>query len=497
MKLHPESEKILNDIKEKSKNHKRIVFVSGNFNIVHPGHLRLLRFAAECGDFLIVGVYHNQVLGAMLDEVLRLEGIKSISLVNYAFIIRNEPENFIRLFRPAVVVKGKEHELKFNPEKKAVEEYGGKLLFSSGDISFSSLDLLKREFLEYNPSTIKIPSDFMVRHGFTLTDLKTILLNIKNLKVIVVGDLIIDEYITCDPLGMSQEDPTIVVTPVASEKFIGGSGIVAAHARSLGAEVHYFCVAGNDTISEYAKEQLNRINIYTHFFVDESRPTTYKQRYRVDGRTLLRVSHLRQHDVAKELAGKILNDIKKDIEGTDVLIFSDFNYGGLPQLLVNDLIQLCREKKIMMVADSQSSSQVGDVSRFKHVELLTPTEREARLAMRDFSSGLVVLAELLRKKTKTNNIIITLGKEGLLIHANHTDEGEFLTDRIPAMNTAPKDVAGAGDSFLVCCSLAMAVGADIWKSAFLGSIAAACQVGRIGNLPLTQKDIEKEIESGS
>ena len=147
-----------------------------------------------------------------------------------------------------------------------------------------------------------------------------------------------------------------------------------------------------------------------------------------------------------------------------------------------------------MVADSQSSSQVGDVSRFKDMMLLTPTEREARLALGDFSSGLVILAEKLRTKTDAKHIALTLGAEGLLAYTPSIHHGnEWITDRLPAFNLAPKDSAGAGDSFLACCSMALGVGADLWQSMYLGSIAAACQVGRVGNIPLQPRDIEIEL----
>ena len=122
--------------------------------------------------------------------------------------------------------------------------------------------------------------------------------------------------------------------------------------------------------------------------------------------------------------------------------------------------------------------------------LVTPTEREARFAIHDFESGLVVLAEKLRKKANANNVVITLDEEGVLIHAATKEKSEWLTDKLPAFNTAPKDVSGAGDSFLTCASMSMAVGADIWKSSYLGSLAAACQVGRIGNIPLNPEGLK-------
>ena len=148
-----------------------------------------------------------------------------------------------------------------------------------------------------------------------------------------------------------------------------------------------------------------------------------------------------------------------------------------------------------MVADSQSSSQVGDVSRFHDMLLLTPTEREARLALHDSNSGLVILAQALCDRSRAKNVILTLGPEGVLVHAGVDDAGGWHTDRLPAFNPAPKDTAGAGDSFLTCASMALLVGADIWQSAYLGSLAAACQVGRVGNLPLSVEEIEAEIDA--
>ena len=137
-------ERALADIRAACPAGGRVIFVSGNFNIVHPGHLRLLNFAAECGDFLVVGIHADRFGIALLPEALRLEGVKSIGIIDYAFVLRIQPEAFIHRLKPDIVVKGKEHETADNPELPAVESYGGKLLFSSGDVRFSSLDLLRR-----------------------------------------------------------------------------------------------------------------------------------------------------------------------------------------------------------------------------------------------------------------------------------------------------------------------------------------------------------------
>lgn len=482
---------IVSEIKKQAGLDKRLVFVSGNFNTIHPGHLRLLRFAAECGDFLVVAVAGDDAENVLVPAALRLEGVKSISFVDIAFVLRGAPESIIAELRPDIVIKGKEHEFKTNVEQSAVESYGGKLIFSSGEMRFSSIDLLKREMAESNLTSIVHPMDFLKRHGIEMGDLRATVEKFKGCRVTVVGDLIIDEYITCDALGMSQEDPTLVVTPIQNEAFIGGAGIVAAHGQTLGADLRFISVSGIDTMARFARDKLQAYGVSADIFEDYSRPTTLKQRFRASGKTLLRVSHLRQHDIGRDLARKLIDRIKEALPETDLLIFSDFNYGCLPQTLVTEIAAECKYREISMVADSQSSSQIGDVSRFTDMMLLTPTEREARLAIRDFDSGLVVLAEKLRVKARATNIVLTLGAEGLLVHA--AKGSEWITDRLPALNRLPKDSVGAGDSLLIASSMAMAVGANIWQSIYLGSIAAACQVSRVGNVPLSPQDILQEL----
>lgn len=490
--VREQHEDALGRIRSLASPDQRIVFVSGNFNVVHPGHLRLLKFARDCGDFLVVGVNDQHPEKLTVPSEMRLEGVCAISLVDYAFFLRAPPERFIARLQPAVVVKGKEFETHDNPEQAAVEAYGGKLLFGSGEVRFSSFDLLQREYFEANLSAIKKPTEFAQRRQFSIEGLKQHVQRFDGMRVIVVGDLIVDEYINCEPLGMSQEDPTLVVTPLDSKRFVGGAGIVAAHARGLGADVSHFTIAGQDEMASFARQTLDRYGVKSAIITDDSRPTTLKQRYRAEGKTLLRVSHLRGHDVRSEIASRILLEVEKQICNADLLIFADFNYGCLPQALVDDIITLGQRNRVAMAADSQASSQISDVSRFRGMRLITPTEREARLALRDWNSGLVIVADTLCQKVQAENVVITLGSEGILVHAQNAVESE--TDRLPAFNSAPKDPAGAGDSFLACAAMALCAGVDIWRSVYLGSLAAACQTARVGNTPLTQADLIAEID---
>jgi rfaE bifunctional protein kinase chain/domain len=473
----------------------KTVLVSGSFNVLHPGHLRLLRFAKEHGDKLIVAVQSDRLagIGAHVHELSRLECVASVTWVDEAFIFDEPIDEVIARLQPSVLVKGREHESRLNPELTALKMYGGQLVFSSGESVFSSLELIRKEFQGLDRPQITLPSEYMLRHDINTRSLRALLHRLSHLRVCVVGDLIVDEYITCDPLGMSQEDPTIVVTPIDSTQFVGGAGIVAAHAAGLGAAVQFFSVAGRDASRDFALKALARAGVTSQLLVDDGRPTTLKQRYRSKGKTLLRVSHLHQTMIPVDLQAELQTAIVDGMENFDLLVFSDFNYGCLPQSLVDQLIDSAKGFGVMVVADSQSSSQVGDISRFKGMSFLTPTEREARISTRSREDGLVVLAEQLRQLASASSILLKLGEEGLLIHTTGDQHDGWLTDRIPALNSSPRDVAGAGDSLLIASAMALACGCSVWEAACLGSLAAAVQVGRVGNTPLQIDELLREL----
>ena len=484
---------IVEDIRSISGTSANIVFVYGVFNVLHPGHFRLLNFAKDCGDFLIVGVLNDGFPGVTVKQSSRLQAVRQIGIINYSFIVDDSVLDLISLLKPNFVVKGKEFIYAHNPEKVVVESYGGKLIFSSGEARLTSFDLASGNSVNFEKSGQITQFEYIERHKCFPNNLINIVDTFKKLKVLVIGDLIVDEYITCDPIGMSMEDPTIVVTPINQQLFVGGAGIVAAHAAGLGAKVKYLGVLGNDVAAAYANETLEKYGVNAQMLCDESRPTTLKQRYRAHGKTLLKVSYLKQHQVSLELCEQLIMGVESEIKNIDLLIFSDFNYGCLPQFLVDEIIKICKRENVPMVADSQSSSQTGDISRFRGMLLITPTEHEARLALADSTSGLVSISASLQEKSHSKNIFITLGSEGVFIHSPESNLDGVLTDRLLALNTNPKDVAGGGDCLFVASALSLVAGANIWTAAYIGSLAAACQVGRLGNLPQTVDELKRVI----
>ena len=474
------------------KNKKTTVFVSGNFFALHPGHVRRLKFAAECGQNLIVGVSALQPSYDVPTPEERAESLRQLGIVSRVVVLSAGVEAFVRELRPDIVVKGREFEAVYNPEYKILSEYGGRLLFSSGESTYSANDLLAQDKTA-SQANLKLPNDFMRRHGVDAANLMKRIADFKGLSVIVVGDLILDEYINCEALGMSREDPTLVVSPQSVDRFVGGAGIVAAHAAALGATVKFLSVVGDDDVGRDAAKRLAKYNVDATLLTDDSRMTTLKQRYRAQEKTLLRVSHLRQNEISRSLQESMAVRFESACENAHLVIFSDFNYGVLPQALVDRMTATARKSGAMIAADSQSSSQIGDISRFTQTVLLTPTEHEARLALRDQNSGLALVGLNLLKAARGENAFVTLGAAGVLVVATETAKREQQSDRLPSFNSTPRDVSGAGDSMLTAGAMALAAGATIWEAAFVGSLAAGIQTGRVGNRPISGLELTSAI----
>jgi rfaE bifunctional protein kinase chain/domain len=477
---------------------KKIIFVSGTFNVIHSGHARLLRYARSLGDYLIVGVTSDKLAGkeSFVHQKLRIENLKLFSGIDKVILINNLKKTILKI-KPNIIVKGKEYKFIENPESDYINKIGARLAFSSGEVVFSSTKLINKEIGLNLKNNINFSEEFIDRRKINKKKLINFIKRFKTLNVCVIGDLIVDEYIDSDLLGASAEEPSLVVRPLTSKKFIGGAGIVAAHARNLGSKTILFALIGNDKEKEFVKTQIKENKIKSGILIDSLRQTTLKKRYRVENRTLFKASYLSQNILSPNFEKIIINNVKKIVKNLDLIVLSDFNYGCLSQNLVNSITDLAKKYKVLIAADSQSSSQVGNITRFKDLDLITPTEREARISINNNNDGLIVLADKILNKSNAKNLIMTLGADGILINQNINNDNKDprTVDRISAMNQYPIDVSGSGDSLLIVASMALASGASIWEASYLGSLAAAIQVSRIGNVPIRSNEIINLIKN--
>lgn len=467
------------------------VFISGNFSILHPGHIRLFQLARKLGDQLIVGVNSDETVISPINVpiAMRLDSVNSIQMVDKTLVIRNDLEQVLLDLKPEIVLKGREHEYLENIEQEIVAKYGGRLVFGSGDFVMSSKEFFSSINLE-SSSAESAGKPFLERHQIKLVDIEQILEKSKMIRVLVIGDLIIDEYIDCESVGLSQEDPSVIFRPYYSKRYVGGAGIVSMHASSIGAVTTYIGVAGNDPEMQLAKQELEDSGVVAHLFTDNSRQTILKQRFKSSGKTQFRLNRFDDATITRETRKEIFKKVKESLNDTDVLIFSDFNYGLLDSELVLSIIKLAKAAGVFIAADCQISSQIADYLKYRGVDLVTPTEHEARVTLRNNHDGLAAIANTFQESLKSKYLMLTLGADGVLLQEQIDHKhGSFKADVLPALNPNPKDVAGAGDSFLVLATLALAGGATINEAAYLASLGANVQVSRIGNIPITAEEI--------
>lgn len=464
------------------------VLITGNFNVLHHGHFRLFKFAKELSKKLVIGVFSDNLAGdsIFVNENDRLNSLKSIELVDEVLLIKSSVQDFIKKIRPDAVIKGKEYESKFNIEEEVIHSIGSKLIFSSGSFDYSE-DFIKN----ISSKKYDFPEDFIQRYSINKTNLYNSLDLLNTINLCVIGDIIVDEYNNCKPVGLSQEDSSVVVTITDKVMQIGGAGIVASHGASLGATVDFYSITGKDKLNRFTTSILKKNAVNSTIIIDDERPTTLKQKYLAGLNTMFKVNRFVNTDIDIKFQRKLYESIKKNIKKYDYLIFSDFNYGCLPVTLVKKIIDLCKKNNVLMSADSQSSSQIGNLAKFIGVDFVFCTENEARLTVSDFDNGIVTILEKLHKLIKTKNIFLKLGAEGLIISSRVGRK--FRTEKLTAFNKSPINVSGAGDSMLIATSLFYFFSKNLYESAFIGSIAAAIQISRIGNIPIKISELKAGI----
>jgi rfaE bifunctional protein kinase chain/domain len=482
-----------------SKSERKVVLTYGHFNILHPGHQRFLKFAKDRGDILVVAVLGDQILANQghtqyFSQSERAETVASIKYVNHVLIIDHLGiETVIDRLKPALLIMGKEHEE--YPSKEESEVYdqvnrlGGKVLFNSGEVHYSDSRTLFQTMEEISYIKLKEFRTACNRFGIKRDNLKKTIASFANKRILILGDTIVDQYIACDGLGMSSEAPVLVVQELEATEFIGGAAIVARHLASLGCKCDFISVTGDDNTATFVEEELIKDGIKTQIIRDDNRPTTFKIRYMVNNQKILRVSRLKDNSVREELEREVLQKVAAIADKIDGLIVCDFVYGVVTKKILAGISELSKKYGFKVFGDLQCSSQIGNVTKFKEFDMITPTEREARIALADNESGVERIAREIIKETKCHNLLITLNSNGLIAYHSNGQPGEEQSQHFPALVASPVDVAGAGDALLASVSAGLCCGADLMESVAIGTCVSAIAVSRVGNIPIKSADL--------
>ncbi len=476
----------------------KVVMCHGTFDIVHPGHIRHFTYAREKGDILVASLTADKFISKGKDrpyvpQELRAKNLAALEMVNYVVIDNNAtPINNILKIKPDYFVKGFEYNKdgihpKTKEEMAAVSSYGGELLFSPGDIVYSSTHLLTIHKPKISLDKLMA---IMEAEKVSLDDVIGTLRKFNGIKVHVVGDTIVDKYSYCSVLGPTTKTPTFSVKLETSKTFVGGAGIVAKHVKNLGAEVTFTTVMGKDQLTDFAISDLRKCSINVNAILDNTRPTTLKERFWADGYKLLQVDTLDNSIVSEKTLNEIGDHIEQ--EPADIVIFSDFRHGIFQKETINALTQRIHPGTIK-VADSQVSNRWGNILDFKGFDIIFPNEKEARFALGDQDTGVRPLGAKLYAESKAKYLVLKLGEKGVLVYrdANENPRDFFLIDSFVEELV---DGMGAGDAMLAATSLAYKASHNILISSIIGSAGAAVACEKEGNVPISIEEIEAKLK---
>jgi rfaE bifunctional protein kinase chain/domain len=479
------------------------VLCYGYFNVIHPGHMRYLEEAKKLGKHVIVAIEANsnskdyQNYNFSGEE--RLKSVSNLQLVDQAFLIDiGELSQVIEIIKPVKILFGKEYE---NEKRsmiasvvKKAKKIGVEVIFHAGEVHYAHDELQHIDFADYRNSRLLKLREVCKRHNIKKTNLLSALDRLEKISLLVIGDAILDQYVSCDALGMSAEAPIVVVRELNSKNFLGGGGIVAAHLRALGVSSHFVSSVGSDQNAEILSEQLNSYGVTHDLIRDISRPTTLKVRYLVDKQKIFRLSRLRDHELSKSIENKVMMKISNMLPKINGILVSDFSYGVVTQSILDGLKKAARDFRVPIYGDAQSSSQLGDILRLRDFDIIFPTEKEARLALNDRGSGLETIAKKLISATKIKNLVLKMGSEGFVLYRVESD-GFISREHIPALSVNPIDVAGAGDSLMAAISGCYSAGENLVTASIVGACVAAQATETMGNIPVSFDKVRQLIES--
>jgi rfaE bifunctional protein kinase chain/domain len=477
---------------------QKVIMCHGTFDVVHPGHVRHLLYAKTKAKILVASLTADEHIkkGDMRPYVpqdLRAINLAALEMVDYVVVDSDPtPIRNLGIIKPDYFAKGYEYTAghvhpKTQEEIEILDSYGGEIIFTPGDIIYSSSALI--ELAQPSIAVEKLIT-LMEAENITFKDLRTAISNMRGIEVHVVGDTIVDSYTYCSMIGGMTKTPTMSVRFEKKVDYVGGAGIVAKHLSAAGAKVSFSTILGNDEYQTFVLDDLRKYGVNCLPIIDETRPTTNKNAIVASEYRLLKVDSVDN----RSISNKILTQLKNQIgsTSTQAAIFCDFRHGIFNRETIPELTAAI-PSTVYRVADSQVASRWGNILEFQGFDLITPNEREARFALGDQDSVIRPLALELHKKANCKILILKCGQRGIITYRNHSEDlrAFFVIDSFAERVV---DAVGAGDALLAYATLAqVATGNDV-ISAILGNIAAGVECEHDGNWPVTPDHVLKKID---
>ena len=334
----------------------------------------------------------------------------------------------------------------------------------------------------------------VLRMNVNLSKLKDIILKMKYAKILVIGDMALDEMIYGDTERISREAPVLILQHTHTKHILGGASNAAHNVSTINnGNVSVIGIVGDDYQANDLRQAFELANIdCSSLVVDKERKTITKTR--ISGacsqsitQQIVRIDRQTNSPISEITEKNLIEKIENKLPECDIVILSDYHIGTLSAKVINKVIELANKFSKKVIVDAQK-----DLNRYKGIYSLTPnlpdTQKYVGFNL-DTKEDFIKAANKIISDTSAKSVLITCGSEGMVV----VDE-EFNYTHIPVFNKSRVfDVTGAGDTVTAIYSLAIAVGADSVNAAIIGNIAAGIVVKQFGCATTTIDEIIKNI----
>ena len=490
----PIEQKILSlqELAEKSQDYrkqgKQVVLCHGVFDLLHLGHMRHLQTARQLGDTLIVTVTADQYVNKgpgrpIFPDKLRVESLAAMACVDFVAINHGATAvPIIHAIQPALYVKGQDYKSaeedisgNISTEQQAVEAHGGRLHHTE-EITFSSSGLINQHYEVFPPATKEYLRQFKTNHQ--ADEIIAAIQSLRQSRVLVVGEAIVDEYCYTTPMGATGKGVNILATKFEStEQFAGGSLAVANHLAGFVEHITLLTGLGkNDPHEPFIRSKLAP-NILPLFQYYEDAPTLVKRRFVDESMNkLFELYFYDEEPLSEQNEAEVCRWLTASAADFDVVIVPDYGNGLISRKIVQ---ALCESAGFLAVNTQINGGNQGYhvINRYPRADFASINEPELRLAAHNRFDPLEEVTEQISATVKANQFAVTRGINGAIMLDRVTGQWH----RAPALSTKVVDRIGAGDSFLAFASLALSGGLSSELSLFLGSAAAALDVQIVCN----------------
>lgn len=473
---------------------RRVVLAHGVFDLLHLGHVRHLEEARSHGDALIVTLtadaYVNKGPGRpVFSEQLRAQMVAALEHVDMV-AVNHAPTavNVLTAVRPDVYVKGPDYADAAEDitggivdERLAVEAHGGRIVFTD-DITFSSSSLINKHLGVYDEDLHAYLET--AREANLLPELIRHLEAVRDHKVLIVGDTIVDEYRYVLPMGKSPKENMIATLFRSQEIFAGGVIAAANHIAAFCREVEILTCLGDDPGHEEMIRASLKPNVSLSVVRRPGKPTTCKTRFVETGymRKLFEVYEMDDSPLTESEEAALCNLIAGRAGDCDLTVVTDFGHGMITPAVIDSLT---RHSRFLAVNAQTNSANQGYnlITRYPKADYVCIDAPEARLALADKFTDIALLAsEKLPARVSCDRLVITQGKLGCVCH-----DRAVGTHRIPAFTNMVVDTVGAGDAFFAVTAPLVAAGVPMDQVGFIGNAAGAIKVGIVGHRRAVEK----------